>query len=213
MQRSNQITNALVHVCVGIAGGLLLLLTAGSKLVGQAGHHTGKVPKTHNSSGIPQMLPDAHVGSTVNTLWDIMGIVIVLVGIAAIVIGIMGVHKLIEAVDMSSRAREKPSPIPQRKPVAEELSVLEIPEGLATDLQLPWLQDLRQQLQGMKSPEAARMRKEVERRIELVRLAALQRDLEAVTELQDEGLAAQARTYEELRSAKTDPEPEPPASV
>jgi hypothetical protein len=165
MQRSNQNTNALVQVCVGIAGGLLLLLMAGYELIGQTGDHTEKVPKTHNGSGIPEMVPNAHVGSTVNTLWDLVGIEI-------------------------GRA-----------------SVVEVPEGLATDLQLPWLQDIRRQLQGMKSSEAAQMRKEVERRIELVRLAALQRDLEAVTELQDEGLAAQARTYEELRSAKTDPEP------
>jgi hypothetical protein len=93
--------------------------------------------------------------------------------------------------ELAVAAYKKPQAFPvSRAEPQEQLPDITIPNGLATDLQLPWLQDIHRQLQGMKTPEATAMRAEVEERMEAVRLAAIQRDLDAVAHIQDEGLRA-----------------------
>jgi hypothetical protein len=191
MKQSNEAQTAALQLkaALGLGGGLVLLLGA---VIHLTSDHT------------------LQPSGTADMVWTLVGIAFGLVGITSMIMGVIAAFQL--AATVREVSAEEEVELQAKPPLQEELPSLQIPEGLATDLQLPWLQDIDRQLQGMKSPEANQKRAEVERRIELVRLAALQRDLEAVTELQDEGLAAQARAYEELRSAKKDPEPEPPAA-
>jgi hypothetical protein len=118
-----------------------------------------------------------------NPLWGIVGAVFVIVGVLMICDCVKMVRPR-HYVLVASNEQQAPAVPP------EQLPDVQIPEGMATDLQLPWLEAIHGELESLRSPQAATLRSQVEKRIEAVKLAAIQRDLDAAIELQNEGLQA-----------------------